>query len=40
MIAHSCGVSRPRLLRRHHVRIMQDDGKSVPMDRLYLPMAS
>jgi hypothetical protein len=40
MIAHSCGVSRPRLLRRHDVRIMQDDGKSVPMDRLYLPMAS
>lgn len=35
VISHSCGVSRPRLLRRHHVRIVQADGRSVPMDRLY-----
>ncbi|MEM7424161.1 MAG: FMN-binding glutamate synthase family protein [Pseudomonadota bacterium] len=35
MIAHSCGVSEPRQLRRHHVRLVQSDGKSVPMDVLY-----
>lgn len=35
IISHSCGVSRPRLLGRKHVRIVQSDGKSVPMDKLY-----
>jgi glutamate synthase domain-containing protein 2 len=35
MIAHSVGVSEPRLLRRRHVRIVQPDGSSIPMDRLY-----
>ena len=30
MIAHSCGVSRPRLLRRKHARIVQANGVSVP----------
>jgi len=35
MIAHSCGVSEPRGLRRYHVRIVQDNGKSIPMDELY-----
>lgn len=34
-IAHSVGVSEPRQLRRRHVRIMQDNGRSVPMDLLY-----
>ena len=34
-IAHSVGVSEPRQLRRHHVRIMQDNGRSEQMDRLY-----
>lgn len=34
-IAHSVGVSEPRLLRRRHVRIMQDNGRSVPMNVLY-----
>ena len=34
-IAHSVGVSEPRQLRRHHVRIMQDNGRTVPMDRLF-----
>jgi glutamate synthase domain-containing protein 2 len=34
-IAHSCGVSRPRLLRREHARIVQANGLSVPMDELY-----
>lgn len=35
IISHSCGVSRPRLMGRRHVRIVQSDGKSVPMDILY-----
>ncbi|MEM9107562.1 MAG: FMN-binding glutamate synthase family protein, partial [Pseudomonadota bacterium] len=35
VIAHSCGVRRPRLLRRMHVRIVQDNGQSIPMDTLY-----
>ncbi|PTX54972.1 glutamate synthase domain-containing protein 2 [Litoreibacter ponti] len=35
LIAHSVGVSEPRQLRREHVRIVQDTGKSVPMDVLY-----
>ena len=34
-IAHSVGVAEPRLMRPHHVRLMQDDGRSVPMDVLY-----
>jgi hypothetical protein len=33
-IAHSVGVSEPRKLTRRHVRIVQDDGRSIPMDRL------
>ncbi len=35
VIAHSCGVKEPRGLRRHHIRIVQDDGRSMPMDKLY-----
>jgi len=35
IIAHSVGVSEPRELRRHHVRLVQPDGRSVPMDVLY-----
>ena len=35
MIAHSCGVEHARGLRRHHVRIVQSNGRSVPMDELY-----
>ncbi len=35
IIAHSCGVPEPRHLRRYHVRIVQDTGKSIPMDELY-----
>ncbi len=34
-ISHSCGVVRPRLLGRKHIRITQDNGKSLPMDELY-----
>jgi glutamate synthase domain-containing protein 2 len=35
VIAHSCGVSEPRQLQRYHVRIVQSNGKSIPMDELY-----
>lgn len=34
-MAHSCGVSEPRLLRRYHVRIVQGNGSSVPFDILH-----
>ncbi len=35
LIAHSCGVGEPRGLRRHHCRIVQDNGRSLPLDELY-----
>ena len=35
IIAHSCGVKEPRRLRRYHCRIVQDDGRSIPLDELY-----
>ncbi len=35
LIAHACGADHPRALRRHHVRLVQGDGRSVPMDRLW-----
>jgi glutamate synthase domain-containing protein 2 len=35
IIAHSCGVREPRRLRRFHCRIVQDDGRSVPLDEIY-----
>ena len=35
VIAHSCGVSNPRALRRYHCRIVQADGRSIPMNELY-----
>ncbi len=34
IIAHSCGVKEVRLLNRTHVRIVQIDGKSIPMNEL------
>ena len=34
-IAHSCGVTEPRGLNRSHCRIVQDDGRSIPLDELY-----
>ncbi|WP_137701265.1 FMN-binding glutamate synthase family protein [Marimonas lutisalis] len=34
-IAHSVGVAEPRQMRRRHVRIVQDDGRSIPMNRLF-----
>lgn len=33
-IAHSVGVTEPRSMRRKHVRIVQSDGRSVPLDVL------
>ncbi len=33
--SHSCGVKRPRLMRRYHVRIVQNNGRSLPIDELY-----
>lgn len=35
IISHSCGVVRPRLMTRKHVRLVQSDGRSVPMNILY-----
>ncbi len=35
VIAHSCGVREPRLLKRKHVRIVQANGRSVPMSELW-----
>ena len=37
VIAHSCGVPHPRALKRFHVRIVQPNGLSVPLDELYVP---
>ena len=34
MIAHSVGVTEPREMRRRHVRIVQADGSSVPLNKL------
>ncbi|OUD09893.1 FMN-binding glutamate synthase family protein [Marivivens niveibacter] len=34
-IAHSVGVSEPRKMRRRHVRIVQPDGTSVPLNELF-----
>ncbi|MEO0996428.1 MAG: FMN-binding glutamate synthase family protein [Pseudomonadota bacterium] len=35
IIAHSCGVAHPRELRREHCRVVQEDGRSVPLNLLY-----
>ncbi len=35
IIAHSCGVTEPRGLNRNHVRIVQNNGRSVSMSELY-----
>ncbi|WP_298500812.1 FMN-binding glutamate synthase family protein [uncultured Maritimibacter sp.] len=34
-IAHSVGVAEPRQMRRRHVRIVQADGRSIPMNEIY-----
>ncbi len=38
VLAHSCGVREPRALRRHHARIVTENGKSTPLDELYPPV--
>lgn len=35
VISHTCGVERPRLLRREHVRMVMPNGISIAMDELY-----
>jgi len=40
IIAHSCGVPEPRCLRRFHCRIVQDGGRSIPLDELYADVES
>ena len=35
VIAHSCGVGRPRLLKRKHVRIVTPDGTSIQMEERF-----
>ncbi len=35
VIAHSCGVAEPRQMGRRHCRVVQADGRSVPMDALF-----
>lgn len=35
VIAHSCGVTSPRQLRRYHARIVTNNGKSIPLNELY-----
>ncbi|MEQ8689853.1 MAG: FMN-binding glutamate synthase family protein [Pseudomonadales bacterium] len=34
-IAHSCGVPEPRGLQRFHCRIVQSNGRSIPLDEMY-----
>lgn len=34
MIAHSCGAPHARALKRFHVRIVQEDGTSMPLDEI------
>jgi glutamate synthase domain-containing protein 2 len=35
LIAHSCGVSEPRLLRREHAAMVVEGGRSVPLNIIY-----
>jgi glutamate synthase domain-containing protein 2 len=38
MIAHSCGVTDPRNLTRHHARIVQSSGVAITLDKHYRHM--
>lgn len=40
VIAHSCGVPEPRRLQRFHCRIVQQNGRSIPLNELYGNAAS
>ena len=35
LIAHSCGAKEPRLLRRSHVRMVTENGRTVNLDEFY-----
>jgi glutamate synthase domain-containing protein 2 len=35
IIAHSCGVTEPRKLKRYHCRVVQQNGQSIPLDEIY-----
>lgn len=35
VIAHSCGASEPRALRRYHCRVVQPNGRTKPLDELF-----
>lgn len=35
ILAHSCGVPEPRRLQRFHCRVVQDDGRSIPLNEIY-----
>lgn len=39
ILAHSCGVPEPRRLRRFHCRIVQANGRSIPLDEIYPEVA-
>jgi len=38
VVAHSCGVADPRLLKRQHARVVMQDGLSVRLDQLFPPV--
>lgn len=38
MIAHSCGATEPRQLKRHHAALVLEGGRSVPLNILYPDM--
>ncbi len=35
IIAHSCGVPEPRRLKRFHCRVVQADGRSIPLNEMF-----
>lgn len=35
LLAHSCGVKHARLLERRHIRVIQDNGLSIALDKLH-----
>jgi glutamate synthase domain-containing protein 2 len=37
MVAHSCGVTEPRQLRRQHARMVIDGGRSMRLDEMFPP---
>lgn len=39
-IAHSCGVRSPRLLKPYHVRLVQADGYSIPMNKIKIEITT